>query len=129
MSGVEHSPLPWRLTQFSAVKDANGEVVAANGFASVMNAGKWQVEANETAALIVRSVNALPALVKALEPVAAFADAYFHKYETRPGEFRRAHQDAPDDQPVYGINHVSLTVGHLRAVLAALAAASKEAGQ
>lgn len=57
---------------------------------------------------------------EALEPFGRMADAYFHRYETRPGEFREAHQDKPNDVTVYGFNDASLTVGHLRRARALL---------
>lgn len=56
--------------------------------------------------------------VRVCEPLGALANAYFHRYETRPGAFREAHQDDPDGKEVYGINNTYLLTGHLRAARA-----------
>lgn len=67
------------------------------------------------------SVNALPELVKALEPFVALADAVFEQYEITPGKFREAYSDKPNDHEIWSFNQTPLTYGHLRAARAALA--------
>ena len=115
----KHSPLPWAHRtglENEIITDADEDIVCR--MPNHPENGKlWHLDAP----LIVRSVNALPELVKALEPLAAIANEVFRSYETTPGTFREAYSDEPDDRPVWGFNRADLTYGHLRAARAALA--------
>lgn len=65
---MTHSPLPWKIDPRSptAVFDADGHKVAATAQGHAFPPTEL-ITAPKDAALIVRSVNALPELVKALE--------------------------------------------------------------
>lgn len=121
----KHTPLPWMADpderpgyewNIHIVQQAD-----ANMRVCFMSRAEDSEISEANAELIVRSVNALPELVKALEPFVAIANAVFNQYETAPGQFREAYSDEPDDRPVWGFNRTNLTYGHLRAARAALA--------
>lgn len=57
---------------------------------------------------------------EALEPFGRLAEAYFYRYETRPGEWRELHENDPDEWAVYGINYVQITTGDFRRARKAL---------
>lgn len=59
-------------------------------------------------------------LESALQPFVRLAEAYFYRYETRPGEWRESHENDPDDRAVYGINRVEITTGDFRRARKAL---------
>lgn len=62
MSEEKHTPLPWR--------QEDDRVMAGPGLLVSECHGCTEDEVEDNASLIVRSVNALPALVKALEEIA-----------------------------------------------------------
>lgn len=68
----------------------------------------------------------IEALTQALEPFVILANAIFENYEIRPGEFREAYCDKPDDHEVWGFNHTAMTYGHLRRARAALTSAGEK---
>lgn len=120
---AEYTPTPWAL---------DGSWVVGDGGLTIADCGKsssyLRKERLANAAFIVKACNSHEALVKALQPFAAIAEAVFKKYETAPGQFREPYSDEPDDRHFYGFNNVSLTYGDLRAARRALALLAADAG-
>lgn len=66
MSEEKHSPLPWSRDCF-LVSEASTPYPSGRGIAHTGGQGRSNEESEANAALIVRSVNALPELVEAAE--------------------------------------------------------------
>lgn len=124
-----HTPTPWKWHPKDEPNDRNGSVYSeqmqGHAYAVAMQpkyAGN--VQWSEDAALIVRAVNSYHALMEALQPFLALADAVFEKYEVRPGEFREANSHKSDSQ-VWSYNFTPITYDDLRRVRTALREAAK----
>lgn len=88
------------------VRDRGGMSRDAETGEIVLPNGAW--------AMMLAAADEIEQLKAALRPFASLADAYFYRYETRPGEFRESHENDPDDRAVYGINRVEITTGDFR---------------
>lgn len=86
MSEDKHTPLPWairpnRFDDWGYIRGANGDVACCARGADDKSFDEHRRDGTDpyaaNAALIVRSVNSLPALVKALEEIAnTFGDSW-----------------------------------------------------
>lgn len=75
-----HTPTPWKLDQYGSVFDARGEIVSANGFATICSPGDRMDESKSNSALIVAAVNsyeANKARIAELEAALRQADSIF----------------------------------------------------
>lgn len=98
----EHTPLPWEVQQGNFNPEDGGiGIIGSNlgGLVALATSSPVELDnkddrrAKANAALIVRSVNAVPALVKALEDMfAAFDEPFRSKPMGAPGSHARAQQ-------------------------------------